>query len=200
MIELRRRGYTLLEILLVLAIVATIGSVLAINVLRAIEQQKFYSSVDVLVDRLQMAQDLMLLMDRDARVSFEQRKEGLYVRVLVDGALPPLISRMAQGTVLKGIASSQFIQDGNLIGSPFQLVFLSRGTVMSRGQLRFSSFALTGQSFKAQIDLSGNPQPMIARYIERFGGDINLLQPGGQYEQYPIEIQQLMYERQGQKK
>lgn len=78
----RSRSFTLIEILIVMALLALVGGAIAINTLRALREDRFHASVQRLVDRLQLSQDLMLISGIDQAgldVFLDvKRREGQY--------------------------------------------------------------------------------------------------------------------------
>jgi prepilin-type N-terminal cleavage/methylation domain-containing protein len=73
--RLRRRCFTLIELMIVIAIVATMGSVLTLNITQAVKQQCFLSASKELLSRLQMTQDLMLMQRMNQTVKITHHTE-----------------------------------------------------------------------------------------------------------------------------
>ena len=69
-----KRFITLFEILIVMAVLAIGTMGIGFNVHRALREQHFKSEVELVVDYLRLAQNLMLIMDADVRVIFETSK------------------------------------------------------------------------------------------------------------------------------
>lgn len=65
MINARKRLFTLLELLIVMFILSLGASVAGVKLKEAYDEQRFLSEVDQITSHLQMAQDLMLIMDTD---------------------------------------------------------------------------------------------------------------------------------------
>lgn len=188
---MRRRAYSLLEILIVLSVVAIIGSTIAINAYRALEQQRFYSSVEGLADRIRLAQDLMLIMHRDCRVELRPTPEGLYTQVLTEGKLPYGAAELAREVILKGISSMRFSNDRIQTNNGVTLEFLSNGSVMSYGEIQLQSVSGFAEGFKAQISLKGSPAPIQAEFVMSFKP--YSAKANDQYVHffpYPIEVQE----------
>lgn len=75
LIVLRRSFLTLIEILVVIFILA-LGAVLTgVKIQQASKEQQFLSSVELVLNHLQLAQDLMLLMDADVYFHIVKNKE-----------------------------------------------------------------------------------------------------------------------------
>ena len=78
---------TLLESLIVISILAIAAGVIGFSVNRALREQHFKTEVELVVDYLRLAQNLMLIMNADVHVIFkaaESEKSNL-MSIEVDG-------------------------------------------------------------------------------------------------------------------
>lgn len=133
--------FSLLEVLLVVAIVSIIAAAIAISAGRAIQEQRFRTEVAVVVNTLRLAQQLMLILNTDVLVKFTARpdQQGIDYTLEFDD---PLTERW-QKEIKRPRASLteiHFMSFNNAVGS-FNLRFFSGGTVMSQGILRIASHA-----------------------------------------------------------
>lgn len=71
----RRPFFTLLELLIVLFILSLVAVVTGIKMKEAYEEQVFLSEVEQIIDHLQMAQDLMLILDADVYFTLTKKKD-----------------------------------------------------------------------------------------------------------------------------
>lgn len=171
-ISVSRRFVTLLEILIVIAILALVGGLVSIGVNKALMDQRFNSEVSLVVDQLRLAQDLMLIMGTDVRLTFTSEKgdknsTGLKYKLELETKIPPEIERelFRPHDNLKAIGGVFFggDKDGEL--GKITVKFQSRGAVMSSGLMRLSTSGLdnppdgTPQSY---ICLSGYPRHIFS--------------------------------------
>lgn len=147
---------TLLELLLVLALLGMVGGFFAINVRAALYEQRFRAEVDRVVDHLRLAQDLMLIFDGDVSLNIIAAKDdsGFEYGLVFDHDLPSHLSeRFQKKQKLTAIHRINFYPpDPNDKSPGLNIKFYSGGAVMSRGILRLST---------AERDLDG----ALSRYI-----------------------------------
>jgi len=133
--------FTLVEVLIAMALLAVVGGVVALNVRKAILQQRFRSDVSLVVHTLRLAQQLMLVFNTDVKVRFwplpDQRGFGYLLDF--EDKLDTYWKREATRprAPLKGIHAISFGSDTRQV----EIQFLSGGMVMSRGILQLSSAA-----------------------------------------------------------
>ncbi|NGX42103.1 MAG: hypothetical protein K940chlam7_00380 [Chlamydiae bacterium] len=166
MILIKRRHVTLVEMLIVMAILALMAGVVTINIRRAHQQQRFHTEVDLMVDTLRFAQDLMLLLNTDVhvRVALAEKRRGLEYWVEVEEGIPkawkPVIKRSHR--LLTETHSITFLEDGEV--KELDIKFLSGGSLMSRGVIRMSTHEnpdAAGATNRA-ICLNGYPHPIVS--------------------------------------
>lgn len=145
MLTLRRHPITLLELIVVIAIIASISAVVAINVNKALVEQRFKTEVGQIVDELRLAQDLMLVLGRDVHVKFavKKNKDGIEYWIDNETALSDNVQKEVSGRkrslkTIKGV----FLKDELLTEEVSDLIdvkFFSKGAVMSKGTMRLAT-------------------------------------------------------------
>lgn len=155
---IKRSFFTLLELMLVIAVLSIVAGFGAINIRLAIIQQGFFSDVGLVVDQLRLAQNLMLMFNADSYVKFEGGKEGMKMWVETDAIVSKNWQRELnrEPRMLTSIHSIHFpeVEDGQVI-----IRFLSGGSVMSRGMLQLSAEEKRGNLVRV-ICLPGYPTPI----------------------------------------
>ncbi len=197
----RRRFVTLIELLIVIAILTAILGVVGINITGAVRTERFRGSVKVLTDRLQLAQDIMLIVRADVRVTLERKNDGLHVSLNVDGALTPALDRATKDTmIVSGIRAFRFTNsDGESFDNTAVLDFYSGGSRMPRGELLLAEESLNANdAFQEVILLLGRPQAIKASHPEdgdNLGQDNLQEQSRSLYPQEVTEEAQKRYEK-----
>lgn len=156
MISARRSSFfTLIEIMVVLAIIVSLLGWAGFNIRAALRQQAFRTETDRLLHRLRLAQDFLLTLNIESELEFSP-KEVKWVPVgnansgyegLMDKEKLPL-------TAFSEITFEEI--NGDKKTGYFTLKFLDLGFVMSRGYLKL--VAKTGE--EAYIVLHGYPAPL----------------------------------------
>lgn len=169
---LRRRCFTLIELLIVISILVFVGGVISINISRALTEQRFRTEVDLMVDTLRLAQDMMLIVGADVHLNIknEEKKKGIEYWLTVADKVPKewenLISRSKRK--LRAIHSVQFFEEGPFpFPSPdegLDIRFLSEGSMMSKGVLRLSTHedSFVPGSLNRAVCLRGYPHPLAS--------------------------------------
>lgn len=160
-IKVSKRYLTLIELVITIALLLMFIGVVAINVTKALGEQKFRSEVDLVVDTLRMAQNLMLITPADVHVKVTEQDKGLNIRLQVDGNVSENWEKILNRTshILTAIHSFQF---GELQNFPqetgvLDIRFLSSGSLMSRGIIRLSNHL-----HERDICLPGYPRPIFS--------------------------------------
>jgi type II secretory pathway pseudopilin PulG len=170
MMSVSRRCVTLLEILIVIAILALVGGLVSIGINRAISEQRFRTEVGLVVDQLRLAQDLMLILGTDVRVIFAAEKgdknaEGIRFWLELETKLSPELERelLRKHSPLKSI-KGVFFKDDTEPGK-INVRFQSRGAVMSSGLMRLATTDMNPppeSALKSYICLSGYPRHIFS--------------------------------------
>lgn len=85
----KRLPFTLIEILLAIALLAMITAVVSVNVRGLFRQQKFLNEVNAVTSLLNRAQQLMLIYGQNVQVKFTTSKEGIKGQLTPDCLLDP---------------------------------------------------------------------------------------------------------------
>jgi type II secretory pathway pseudopilin PulG len=167
---IRRAYFTLVELLVVLAILLLIGSFIAINIKKALLDQRFRTEVNLIVDQIKLAQDLMLVMHKDVHLIFaSDGKNGVDYQIKCDTPLPKGWDKEIERhhERLKVVRRVDF--DDKLKLEPpkagkVDIKFMSQGTVQSKGILVLSSYFESSEKgpLTRYICLPGYPSPIIA--------------------------------------
>lgn len=168
-IKAKRRLFTLVEILLVIGIIVLITGVTGVNIRRLYLEQKYTTEVNLIVDTLRIAQDLMMILQTDVTVNFKKNDKESIIEYAIQFDKPPskqwvnILTK--KHPPLKTIKTLVFDAVSAPIGSPkdgITLNFFSRGTVMSKGILRISPYADEHEigPLNRFICLKGYPAPI----------------------------------------
>lgn len=168
MFVVRRLRVTLLELLLVIAILALVAGLVAIKIHNAIVDQRFRTEVSLVVDDLRLAQDLMLILGTDVHVHFKQTEEGLKRWLELETALPDNIQRevMRKRKNLTAVTMSfNDLNNPNTVPGEIDVRFLSKGSIMSRGIIHMTNSINQEDAagvLRSSIVMSGYPQPIFS--------------------------------------
>lgn len=151
--------------MLVMAILALVAGLLGVKIAKSMQEQKFRTEVALIVDRLRLAQNLMLILNQDIQVYFKKNKDGIHFGLELDCpqkngwekefSRPQLLSAIRQ-VGFKGMGESQTASD-------FTLKFMSSGAVMSSGMLSLSTGKGSLYGERRYIALPGYPAPILAQ-------------------------------------
>jgi len=168
MAAVRRLPITLLELLIVIAILAMVAGIVAVSINKALVDQRFRTEVSMVVDELRLAQDLMLILGADVHVKFTEDKENfIKYWIELETSLPEHISRevLRKQRKLKTIRAISFDDPTSKQGH-LDLKFQSKGMVMSKGILKLATsgkqWSSSAGTLKNYIWLSGYPKPIIS--------------------------------------
>jgi prepilin-type N-terminal cleavage/methylation domain-containing protein len=167
----KRLAFTLLEILIVIAILGLIAGLIGVNMYKVKRQQGFLKEVDLIVDKLRLAQDLMLIFHGDVHVLFVKRtdNQGLDLILKFDHEIPNSYSKHFQephrlANIYRFEYSGEFDDTAE---AEAVIKFLSGGTVMSKFKLILSnSFKNSPNAIFRYIHLPGYPAPIFASSLE----------------------------------
>lgn len=135
---LRKSYFTLLELLIVMFLLAFATALTGIKIKQAYDEQRFLSEMQQVVSHLQMAQDLMLVLQADTKVLFTRdRQNNTYTyRISSDNKLNNAI--LDKDHVLTSIRAIEFEGYTPKEEGAIAIDFFSRGMAMSSGRLIFS--------------------------------------------------------------
>ncbi len=167
--------FTLVEVLVVIIIIGIVGSVFAVGIFSALRTERYRASADLMVSKLQLAQDIMLHTDLDISLVIFEETAGISCSLLLDSGVVPQELRASIGKVtpLSGIRDIALTSSEGL---PLTLEFFSRGGKMTAGVL-----SLVSRSDETSyITLPGFPtnyQQKSAPDEERFEREYDVLYP-----------------------
>lgn len=170
-VHLRRRSFfTLVEILIVMLILSAVTAVIGINISNALEEQRFRTEVEVVLNELRLAQDLMLVLKANVDVKFAQENGGINYSIETESPttknwVNELKRAHPKLRTIRGISFKDELDYPTTPGA-VTIHFLSKGSVMSRGILRLSnsSDAVNVPSWAQVrvINLYGYPHPITS--------------------------------------
>lgn len=169
--RVKKRFFTLMEMLLVLGILSLIAGFLGVNISKMLQEQRFRTEVSQVMDQLRLAQDLMLIHDTNVQVKFASDKEHGCVEygMTFDTPIPKGWAKELKRPLkkLKMIHSVSFRDMNQLFDDSeddeANIQFLSGGAVMSKGVLilRSHKSAMTNV-LKSFVWIPGSPAPLVA--------------------------------------
>jgi len=179
-----RRPFTIIEMLVVMLLIATIASTAGISMMSAIRKERFRAGVDAIVDGIQLSQEIMLGLSANTTMKISKTESSVFsYRLALDD--PTKLSKIRgfveKNIAVPGVKDIAFIDDnGMTTNSPIMLKFFSRGSLMTTGTL-----ILIGPSGEKQyISLPGHPSTIVIDDKEKTTPDNN----NYDYELYPREI------------
>lgn len=151
----KSRFFTLIEIMVVLAIIISLLGWASFNIRSASRQQAFRTQTDRLLNRLKLAQDFLLTLNIESELEFSP--EGVkWVPVgNANSGSESFIDREKLNLTAFSEITFEEINGDKKTGT-FTLKFLDLGFVMSRGYLKL--VAKTGE--EGYIALPGYPAPL----------------------------------------
>lgn len=150
----KRRFITLLELLIVMGILALTATVVTVNIRSLMSSQRFYSAVELVTNKLQTAQDIMLIFNSDTIVTFKKTNGSWLCRVESEKALPPHLKDLIRDMKITGIDSITF--DANNSG----LVVLKFSAINSSTPEGILKFSADDDTFVQYITLQGHAHPI----------------------------------------
>lgn len=172
---IKKRFVTLVELLIVIFVLAIAIGVIGFNINRALREQHFKTEVDLVVDYLRLAQNLMLMMNADAHVVFKASEDGKsnLMSLEVDGNLnDPLLKVVTKKPKkLEHIYLIEFYDLNKTHNEPgkVDVKFISKGSVMSKGVMHLSTNEKndTKGAIERFICLPGYPKPLYSTNKEK---------------------------------
>ncbi|ADI39245.1 putative membrane protein [Waddlia chondrophila 2032/99] len=171
----RRRFLTLIEMLIVVSILLFVSGVIGFNIRRALMTQRFNTETALFVDSIRLAQDMMLILSRDVYLKVRpwSQDQGMEYFIEVEGGVPKewesVIKRSHR--VMESVHYISFERQDSFPSQPgmLELRFQSRGSMMSKGELRFSSHEdpFTGAAMRRAVCLRGHPQAITSQIVSQ---------------------------------
>lgn len=165
----RRSAFTLLELLIVMALIAMIAGVVGINIVTAVREQRFRSEVNQVVDKLRLAQDLMLIMGIGTTVKFEvvPGSRGISMRLETQMSLPGYWDGIVKASQLPLTSIHRIQIEGIEKEGKLEVRFLSEEAGITKGILRLSTSQRDDDlgALTEYICLPGYPTPLFSEKL-----------------------------------
>lgn len=171
---IKRRCFTLLEMLLVLGLLSLVAGLIGMNIGKAVREQRFRTEVDIVVNQLRLAQDLMLIFRGDVAVKFEKlpNREGFSCELAFATKMPAAWDQQAKKRyILTHIHAIDFpdkllfnpkTSSKHIDQTTLDVLFYSNGTRMSQGVMRLAASSSDTGTLARFINLPGYPAPIIS--------------------------------------
>ncbi|CCB87513.1 prepilin-type N-terminal cleavage/methylation domain-containing protein [Parachlamydia acanthamoebae] len=162
--------FTLVEMLIVLAILSIVTVAIGININNALEEQRFRTEVETVVNELRFAQDLMLVLQADVTVKFSQGDDGINFTLETESQatknwMNEILRVQPKLKTIRGVSFRDEL-DLPVTEGAISIHFLSKGSVMSRGILRLSNSSdavnVPSWALVRVINLHGYPHPIVS--------------------------------------
>lgn len=146
---------------MVLALISIVIGAVAINIRHLVQQQKFQNEVNVVVDLLNRAQQLMVIYNQNVRVKFSVTAKGIQPKIEIDCLLDPQWEKWLtrHSKILTEIHSLNFkdLTFPERSETERMIHFMPNGGGISRGIMSLSTAKETGitGAFDAYICLPG---------------------------------------------
>jgi prepilin-type N-terminal cleavage/methylation domain-containing protein len=182
--RLKRRAFTLLEILLVLLILSFGIALTGVKVQELYNEQRFLSETEQILSHLSLARDLMLIMNTDVTVKLSQNEQEKTIDLWLEVEKPlkkewqRLVQRKMQLHVFRSFSFKG--ESAKNVALRFSL-----GS-MSKGILAFQEEKDTGRSF--EVELTGHPTHFSKKMESNEREQINNHQI-----LYPVEVYEEMH-------
>jgi len=146
--------FTLLELLVVIAIMGIVSGTTILGINGLLDDQRFRSGVSFIVDRLQEAQEIMLVYNTDVIVRLTHHEQGVICALDVEKMVPFTI----EDKTIKGIERLEFKGESYSENEGvWSLWFISGGSKMTEGILKLEG--RHGQ--KRYVYLRGYPSAIV---------------------------------------
>ena len=156
---MRRRAFTLVELLIVIAILSLTAGVIGVNIRGFLLQQRVLDEMGQVQSQLKIAQELMMMANLDSEVQIQKTGEGFLVEILPKSSttqmVKPLLKQPSKSLSALDQISFENAADDSLAVDRISLKFFSKGFVMSRGVL-----TIKAGNISRSIILSGSPGPL----------------------------------------
>lgn len=153
------RYFTLVEILIALALIIIAAGVVGFQSKRWVEEQQALTQMERLVDLIALGQEAMLFSHIDVVVQLAVQEGVLTAQLQPKSSLDASMKALLVDRPLQLPSLNISFEDGiskDIMGPPFELSFLSQGFVMNRGLLR-----LKGGGAERTVVFIGYPAPFF---------------------------------------
>lgn len=199
----RRYCFTLFEFLIVMGIIVAVLGIIGINFGKSIQKERFHAGIGLILDKLQLAQDLMLILKNDVQLKFyrDPQTNKLFCFVELEQPLQKGFAKIVnKHSEISGISSWVFENQEKHTQEQesFVLEFISGGTKMSRGILHL--YGDDSKSLSEVIALPGYPRPIGGRFKRNEAlSELNISIDKNDDALYPKEINKILDESENSK-
>lgn len=172
---MKRRSFSLVEVVVVLALIALLSSTFLIGVGRLLRSQQFRTAAVEVEEWLTLAQECMLIYRFDVEVTFENKAEGVYFQLHGEPPCkrkfsPALEPFFKEPHLIKGLGKVTFWRpgEGQQEGGEIHLSFWTPGTRMSKGLLYLYE---SGGNEQQVILLPGYPSALHTKPYEEWSDE-----------------------------
>lgn len=133
---------TLIEMLIVLAILSLVGSFVVFGIQKAQAKQLFLNESELVLKAVKLSQDLMLTLNADVSLKFKEGGSKILYWIEVGGAeKDPFIGNLSKPRTLTSIHVVEFEETGSTSQDEQELTlkFFSGGSLVPKGILRLST-------------------------------------------------------------
>jgi prepilin-type N-terminal cleavage/methylation domain-containing protein len=176
-LNLRRRSFSLLELMVVIAIIALTTPLMGVGIYRALKKEQFEAASRELAIQLGQAQQTMLYADRDMLVELIPGPDGVLCQ-LIRPSIAGMGTPVGEPRLLKGV--EQLLWNGQRLSGSLLLPFYSGGREMPRGEI-----AVMRDKEVRTVRLLGYPHPI---QVENGENQQNQNHGESGYEAYPQEV------------
>lgn len=160
--KVRRRALTILEVMIVLAILSLVGSMVVFGIQSAKQKQLFLNESEQVLKAVKLSQDLMMILNADVSLKFKEGDNQILYWIEVEGAESDLfISDLSRPRPLKSIHVVEFDDGVPSLKETKELTlsFISGGSFVPKGVLRISTVASVreGKGLSRYIPFPGYP-------------------------------------------
>lgn len=186
--KVKKRCFTLIEMLVVLLILSTGIALTGVKIKQAYSEQRKMSDVQQVLNSLILAQDLMLMMNADVEVTLKRdhAKKCVICQVEVEKPVDPAWSRIVEKT--SELSSLRSFQFSGYHADPLKLRFvpgkMSQGTLTLSANDHISYGSEDKNDFK--IVLNGYPSPI--RQLKTTEGNHRESLMMNRSQLYPLEV------------
>ncbi|CDZ79777.1 Tfp pilus assembly protein FimT [Candidatus Rubidus massiliensis] len=161
MIKKRFLFFSLLEMMIAFSFLAIIASFAFVKIQEVVTKQKFNNEVYFIAERLRFAQNLMLMMNKDIKITFESldnKQIKLTMQILGQNE-EPWMSKYTKPYFIKTIRYINFPDTlrNDSHSNSASIFFMSKGFYMSKALLYLSTGPDKPNSLNRYIPLKGIP-------------------------------------------
>lgn len=151
---MKKRAFSLLELLLVLVLIALGLGTMTFSFKKAFSHETFESSVDRVLSKLEMAEKIMLYYDTDVTFTIKEHPKGIEILLGVSEVMSEnFLSSINKQRIISGIQSVEW-NDQPLEGRPLFFIAIDaqtpKGALTLRGKEKAIKIGLKGHVGKIE--------------------------------------------------